>query len=351
MALKGQALLQAPQLAASRERSAQKVPPGPAQAVPGAPQVGAVQMPVWQFVPPGQIRPQPPQLPWSLEKSVQNMPPPVGVGQVCAGHVMPAPPRRHAPSLQYSPAAQLCPQLPQSAKVVMGAAQYMLPTGPGQSTPPPRHSMGVPASTAPALHAPFMHALPFGQTLPHALQLRGSFWRSVQKSFCPLGSRQGVWVAAQLIAGSAKHVMPWQYSVAAQAWPQAPQLARSCARSTQAEAPAASLQVASEPGGTKPPSGPGGTPPSVPVPPSAPMTSGQRPFRHCIPAAQTRPQPPQFLLSVRRSKPSSTLPLQSLSKPSQISGAGVRGGSVCTSWPAWQLWTPAAQRPTPFVPA
>src|SRR5450432_125481 len=197
--------------------------------------------------------------------------------------------------------------------------------------------MGAPASTVPALHAPFMQALPFGQTLPQALQLRGSFWRSVQKSFCPLGSRQGAWVVAQLIDGSAKHVMPWQYSVAAQARPQAPQLARSCARSTQAEAPAASLQVASEPGGTKPPSGPGGTPPSVPVPPSAPTTSGQRPPWQCIPAAQTRPQAPQFLSSVRRSKPSSTVPLQSLSKPSHTSAVGVRGGSVCTSWPPWQV--------------
>src|SRR5450432_2520032 len=126
MALEGQALLQTPQLAASRERSAQKVPPaGPTQAVAGAPQVGAVQMPVWQRVPPGQIRPQPPQLAWSLEKSVQNMPPPVGVGQACCcvGQAVPAPARRHVLLVQYCPAAHVRPQAPQSAKPLWTAAQ------------------------------------------------------------------------------------------------------------------------------------------------------------------------------------------------------------------------------------
>jgi hypothetical protein len=52
---------------------------------------------------------------------------------------------------------------------------------------------------------------------------------------------------------------------------------------------------------------------------------------------QMMPQPPQFLVSFKRSKPSSTLPLQSLSRPSQISGEGSRAGRASTSVPPRQI--------------
>src|SRR5260221_6068008 len=222
----------------------------------------------------------------------------------------------------------------------MNEAQYMLPPAPGQSPPPPGQLalvvpppsglVVVPASVPPT-QTPFMQPAPFGQTLPHPLQLRGSYMRLVQNGFCPAGSRQIVMPAPQVIAGKSVHRPPWQYWVAAQAWPHAPQFVRSFARSVQLEPPAAFWQSPSIPTGPTPPSGPG------PTPPSPPVTIGHLPCWHCVPGAHTRPQPPQFLLSLRRSKPSSTLPLQSLSRPSQISGDGSRGGRLCTTCPPCQI--------------
>jgi len=67
--------------------------------------------------------------------------------------------------------------------------------------------------------------------------------------------------------------------------------------------------------------------------------------------AQTTPQEPQLLMSRVRSKPSSTLPLQSLSRPSQRSGVGVCSGRTMTGPLAEQALTPAVQMPIPSVPA
>jgi hypothetical protein len=62
----------------------------------------------------------------------------------------------------------------------------------------------------------------------------------------------------------------------------------------------------------------------MPFPPHLPIWQG-------TPAGQVKPHAPQLFGSASRLKPSSTLPLQSLSKPSHTSGVGPRAGSAIVS--------------------
>jgi hypothetical protein len=104
MAFAPQTFPHAPQFAASRARSVQIVPPpAPMQAVPGAAQVGAAQMPAVHRVPPGHMRAQAPQLPGSTVRSTQYMPLPVALGQLAWPwpQAVPAPPRRQVAFAQY----------------------------------------------------------------------------------------------------------------------------------------------------------------------------------------------------------------------------------------------------------
>jgi hypothetical protein len=213
MAFVAQTFPHAPQFVASRVRSVQIVPPpAPTQAVAGAAQVRAAQIPAEHRVPLGHMRAQAPQLPGSVVRSTQYVPLPVALGQLDWPwpHAVPAPPRRQVAFAQYWPAAQVCPQAPQSAAADMNDAQYVLPPAPGQSPPPPGQLVlvvappsglaAVPASVPPT-QTPFMQPAPFGHTLPHALQLRGSYMRLVQNGFCPAGSRQVVMPAPHVIVG------------------------------------------------------------------------------------------------------------------------------------------------------
>ncbi len=104
MAFVAQTFPHAPQFAASRVRSVQIVPPpGPTQAVPGAVQVGAAQMPAVHRVPPGHMRAQAPQLPGSIVRSTQYVLLPVAVGQLDWPwpQAVPAPARRQVAFAQY----------------------------------------------------------------------------------------------------------------------------------------------------------------------------------------------------------------------------------------------------------
>ncbi len=121
-------------------------------------------------------------------------------------------------------------------------------------------------------------------------------------------------------------------------------------------APVAPLQTTSMPPPVLPPPPASRTPPSAPVvPPAPPIPMPMTPPGHLpllqMPSAQTTPQPPQLRGSRVRSKPSSTLPLQSLSRPSQISGMGACCARSVTGLPPMQTLVPDPQMPTPSDPA
>ncbi|MGI5865808.1 MAG: hypothetical protein ACOX6T_27645 [Myxococcales bacterium] len=68
-------------------------------------------------------------------------------------------------------------------------------------------------------------------------------------------------------------------------------------------------------------------------------------FSHGSPGAATSgPQPPQALLT-----PSSVVPSQSLSSPSQDSSRGWTSPTQAPQVPAAQVWVPWRQMPTPAV--
>jgi hypothetical protein len=121
--LPGQEVPHVPQLRGSSLSDVQPM----AQAVKGGPQVdtmSVVQAPAAQYMPAGQALPQVPQLPPSLVRSVQNVPP-VGVMQAFGepgGHIV-VPPPPQVPIWQATPAGQPWPQEPQLAGSIVRSAQ------------------------------------------------------------------------------------------------------------------------------------------------------------------------------------------------------------------------------------
>jgi hypothetical protein len=261
---------------------------------------------------------------------------------------------KHAPPQQLWPAGHGSPQ----------AVQFASETGMHALA---QHSWSAPHAVphAPQLLASFGVQVPPQQSssdahaFPHVPQLAGSLDMSTQEPaqhVMPIDAQSSVQAMHVIDAGSA-HVPPQQLSPAVQALPHMPQF--SMLTRVSAHVPPQHVRPSPH------------TLPHVPQFASSPVVSAQAPSQHswsphpaphspqCVwldsssthappqqvsPSPHARPQVPQFTSSVLRSKPLSTAPSQSLSRPSHTSIIGV--GAMHASASSMHPRVPFRQAPS-----